>query len=70
MRIYSSETVIEVTEEEIKSISSLINFAEENDLNYDYEDFYCLLEAIADTRDRRSFSDNCDRVYTIKRVEK
>lgn len=70
MRIYTTETVIEVTDEEINAISSLITFAEENDL--DYDDFYCLLETISDTkgRDKRSFCDSRDNAYTVKRVEK
>lgn len=70
MKIYTTETIIEVTDEEINAISNLISFAEENDL--DYDDFYCLLEAISDTKgkDRRGFCDSRTNAYTIKRVEK
>lgn len=70
MRIYTSETVIEVTDEEINAISNLVSFAEKNDLDYDEIDD--LLKAISDTkgRDKRSFCDCSNRAYTIKRVEK
>lgn len=70
MKIYTSETVIEVTDEEINTISNLISFAEENDL--DYDEFNDLLKAISDTKGKntRSFCDYSDRAYTIKRIEK
>ena len=69
MRIYTSATIIEVTDEEINAISDLISLAEEKD--FDYDDFYCLLETISDTKGRsaRSFCDNYDNTYTVKRIE-
>lgn len=69
MRIYS-ETIIEVTDEEIKTISNLFYLAK--DENFGYEDIYSLLQAISETKDKgsRNFCDGWDRVYTIKRVEK
>ena len=67
MRIYTPETVIEVTDEEIAIIDKLVCFADENEL--DYEDFYYLLENIANVKGVRGFCDSCDRTYSIKRVE-
>ena len=64
MKIYTSETIIEVTDEEINTISNLLSFAEERD--FDYEEFYDFLQAISDTKDRKTRS---FYAYTIKRVE-